>query len=128
MERSARLALNVARVQFMIDIATEHLLALREVPGRLPPRPTGRRVHISAVYRWIQRGVRGTYLEAVRIGGTPYTSLEALQRFADHLSSSPRRPLIQQGATTKTRQKQIDEATRTVEAMLRNPRPPQLLT
>jgi len=109
----------------MIDIASEELIALREVPNRLPPRPTGRRVHISAVYRWIQRGVRGTCLESVRIGGTPYTSMEALQRFAERLSPSPGRPQIQPNTTTKTRQRQIDEATRRVEAILRRPRSPE---
>lgn len=67
----------------MIDLERETLLALRDVPKRLPPRPNGRRLHISAVYRWVQRGVRGVVLETVRVGGTTYTSVEALQRFGE---------------------------------------------
>ena len=52
----------------MIDIMQETLIPLREAPRRLPPRPNGKRVHISACYRWISRGVRGFRLEAIRIG------------------------------------------------------------
>jgi len=67
----------------MIDMNNEQLVPLRAVPRLLPRRRSGKTVHISAVYRWIQRGVRGVQLEAVRVGGTTYTSLEALQRFAE---------------------------------------------
>jgi len=38
---------------------------------------------IDAIYRCIQRGVRGGHLESVTAGGTAYTSLKALQRFAE---------------------------------------------
>ncbi|MFO0787081.1 MAG: DUF1580 domain-containing protein [Phycisphaerales bacterium] len=78
----------------MIQIAHEQLIALRDAPKHLPPRPGGKRVHISAVYRWITKGVSGVVLEAVRIGGTTYTSLEALQRFADRLSEPPPRVTV----------------------------------
>ena len=70
----------------MIDIATEQLMPIREVPRFLPPRLSGRRVHVSAVYRWMNRGVRGVRLEGVKVGGTMYTSVEALQRFGECLS------------------------------------------
>jgi hypothetical protein len=65
----------------MIDIAREQLISLHDVPKVLPPGPSGKRLHISAIYRWAQRGIRGTRLEVVRVGGTTYTSREALQRF-----------------------------------------------
>ena len=64
----------------MIDISAETLIPLREAPRRLPPRPNGKRVHISACYRWISRGVRGVHLESIKVGGSTYTSLEALQQ------------------------------------------------
>ena len=101
----------------MIDISNEHLIPIREVSHRLPTRPNGKPVHISAVYRWIQRGVQGVRLEYIKIGGTTYTSKEALQRFAD------RRSLENHDAaavltTTATRQKQIERAEREVEAIL----------
>jgi hypothetical protein len=70
----------------MIDLMQEHLVPMREVPKLLPVRPNGKPLHVSACYRWIDKGVHGTRLESVTIGGTTYTSREALQRFANHLS------------------------------------------
>ena len=95
----------------MIDVAEETLVPIRDVPKRLPPRPGGRRIHISAVYRWIQRGVRGVRLEAVRIGGTTYTSLEALQRFAEQSSNGQQDP-PPSFASTATRRRQRETSTR----------------
>ena len=70
----------------MIDISAETLSPLSEAPKHLPPRPNGKRVHISACYRWISRGVRGVHLESIKIGGSTYTSKEALQRIAERRS------------------------------------------
>ena len=102
----------------MIDISNEHLIPICDVPRRLPPRSTGKRVHISAVYRWVQRGVRGLRLETIKVGGTAYTSQEALQRFADGLSGQQRDSATSPLATSLTRQKQIERAEREVEAIL----------
>lgn len=102
----------------MIDLSTEHLISIRDVPRHLPPRPTGRLVHISAVYRWILRGVRGVRLESIKVGGTAYTSQEALQRFGDRLSEARLNPSLTPTPTTATRRKQIDQATREVQAIL----------
>lgn len=66
----------------MILLAQEALIPLRDAPKHLPSRPGGKRLHVSAIYRWVTKGVGGVVLESVRIGGTTYTSLEALQRFA----------------------------------------------
>lgn len=65
----------------MIDIHSEQLVALRDVPALLPRR-RNRRVHLSTVYRWVTRGAGGRVLESVRLGGVSYTSREALERFA----------------------------------------------
>ena len=70
----------------MIEIAKENLIPLSQAPRHLPPRPSGKRLHISAIYRWIGKGVGGVRLESIRLGGTTYTSLEAIQRFAERLS------------------------------------------
>ena len=67
----------------VIDVTKETLIPLREVPRRLPIRVNGKRLHISAVYRWVTRGIGGVRLETTKIGGTTYCSEEALQRFAD---------------------------------------------
>jgi len=105
----------------MIDIANEHLIPVRDVPRRLPRRPNGKTVHISAVYRWIQRGVRGVRLEAIRIGGTAYTSEEALQRFGERQSQVDGTVSAAPEPTTKARRQQIERAHREVERIL-NPR------
>ncbi len=101
----------------MIDLACEQLVPVRDIPSHLPRRPSGKRVHISACYRWLSRGVRGVKLEAIRIGGTTYTSVEALQRFAELLSSSTPRPLAEP-APSQSREKAIDRATRELKEKL----------
>ena len=101
----------------MIDLAQEELVAIRDVPKHLPPRPTGKRVHISAVYRWLLRGIRGVRLESLKIGGTTYTSKEALQRFADQLTAPAHDPDAIP-ATTLARKRQIDRAAKQVEEIL----------
>jgi len=45
----------------------------------LPSHPS-----LCALWRWRLKGVRGRKLETVVIGRTPYTSVEALARFARH--------------------------------------------
>lgn len=71
----------------MISVSHEDLIPLREAPRHLPGRANGKRLHVSAVYRWVKHGVKGIRLETVSIGGTTYTSAEALQRFADQLTA-----------------------------------------
>jgi hypothetical protein len=102
----------------MIDISTEQLIPLRDVPRRLPARPNGRRVHISAIYRWTQRGTHGVRLECIHIGGTTYTSLEALQRFGNGLSTPGTQSSIKQSCNSRLRRRQIQEATRATNAIL----------
>lgn len=76
----------------MIDLTRETLIPIRAVPDRLPRRPSGKKLHVSAVYRWLQRGVGGVRLESVKIGGTTYTSVEALARFARASAAKPVEP------------------------------------
>lgn len=64
----------------MIDIRNERLLSLTELPDHLPKR-RGKKINISTIYRWAQRGCRGKRLETCTIGGIRYTSFEALNRF-----------------------------------------------
>jgi len=70
----------------MIDIATEELLALKDVSALLPRRRKGRRPTFSCVWRWATTGCRGVKLETVRIGSTLCTTRGALQRFFRCLS------------------------------------------
>lgn len=71
----------------MIDVDSERLVPLAEVPALLPPNRRGRRLHISVVYRWVQKGMRGIRLEAVQLGGRRVTSSEALSRFIAALTA-----------------------------------------
>lgn len=106
----------------MIDTTKEHLLPVRDVPKLLPRRPNGRRLHISAVYRWIQRGVGGVRLEAVKIGGTTYTSREALERFAQQRSGDFADPGQRSPSPPRTRERRREQARRRVEEILSNSR------
>lgn len=80
----------------MIDLTSETLIPIRDVPDRLPRRPSGKKLHVSAVYRWLQRGVGGVRLESVKVGGTTYTSAEALARFARASTADAERPRSEQ--------------------------------
>lgn len=101
----------------MIDTTNEILMALRDVPRCLPPRPNGKRLHISAVYRWTLRGVKGVRLETVKIGGTAYTSREAIQRFSERLSGELPSPQPVK-EVSRARQRQIEQASAAVATTL----------
>ena len=60
----------------MFNVHEETLLPLSEAAEHVPGAP-----HASTVQRWFLRGIRGTHLETVLIGGKRYTSIEALDRF-----------------------------------------------
>lgn len=65
----------------MIDVARERLLTKEEAARYC-------KVSIPTVERWIRRGVSktGRRLEAVYIGGSMRTSIEAIARFSVHPS------------------------------------------
>lgn len=64
----------------MIDMKSEKLVPVLDAVNFVP-RPGGRPLHISTLYRWINTGVRGVRLESVVLGGGRYTSREAVERF-----------------------------------------------
>jgi hypothetical protein len=72
----------------MIDVQTESVFPLSEVPSKLPRMRSGKKIHIATIHRWVGRGLRGIKLEVVRIGATRCTSMEALQRFFNALSQA----------------------------------------
>lgn len=74
-----------------IEIATETVMSLTEAAKILPRRRAGRKPHVSTLYRWAARGLKGIVLETVQVGGTTCTSREAMQRFFENLSRG--RPL-----------------------------------
>jgi hypothetical protein len=74
----------------MIDIVRESCFRLAEAPKHLPPGRSGKRIHVSTVFRWAQRGIRGVTLETVRVGGAMFTSTEAIQRFCRRVTDAAR--------------------------------------
>lgn len=73
-----------------IDVFSEHVLTFPEAARILPRRRAGKKAHVSTLYRWATRGVRGCVLETIQVGGTSCTSREALQRFFDRLQAGVR--------------------------------------
>ena len=63
-----------------INVENESVIAIREVPAWCE-KHLGKRVHLSSIHRWRQRGARGARLESFLAGGSRYTSVEALHRF-----------------------------------------------
>lgn len=98
----------------MIDIQREKLVPLCDVPALLPKR-NGKKINISTVFRWGQRGLQGRRLETVQVGGRKCTSLEAIQRFFDRLGQ---REEGRCSPTSKRRQRSIERAEKELEEML----------
>jgi len=71
----------------MINTRTEQLLSINQAAAWLG-RKTGKRTHLSTIYRWIKGGVEGVRLETVPIGAVMYTSEEALQRFFEAVAAA----------------------------------------
>ena len=67
-------------VEKLIDWQSEHVISLKEA-ARLLPQRSGKPVHVSTLYRWVNPGLKGHVLETVQVGGTRCTSREALDRF-----------------------------------------------
>ena len=68
------------------DILAEQVVSFSELARRLPRRRNGRPTHTATVHRWRQRGLKGIRLEAIRLGGSWATSLEAYRRFCEALT------------------------------------------
>jgi hypothetical protein len=60
-----------------IDISTEQVITMPQASETFPGNPS-----LCTLWRWRLKGIRGRKLETVIIGGRPYTSVEALARFA----------------------------------------------
>lgn len=94
-----------------IDLSTESVLSLNAAAKSLPGRP-----HVSTLWRWYARGVRGVRLETTVIGGRRFTSREALQRFAERGTAVasddvlPARTDRQREAAIRRAQRELDAA------------------
>lgn len=100
-----------------VDFNHEQPLSLTEAAKALPPID-GRRPHVSTLWRWIRKGVRGVHLEHGRYGRRIVTSREALARFAARLAeaddtpTAPTTPVASRRRTPAQRERDIAAAER----------------
>jgi hypothetical protein len=87
----------------VIDLQTEELRTFQEVAHLLPGSP-----HVSTLYRWASRGVKGVRLETVVVGGRRYTSAEALRRFAQRLTVDPSSRVPASAGASLPKEKQVE--------------------
>ena len=64
----------------MLDFSNETAIKFSAIPDWCH-KNLGNRVNRSTCHRWRTRGARGIKLETALVGGTRYTTLEALNRF-----------------------------------------------
>ncbi len=69
-----------------IDPLREDLILPREATKLFPNGPNGKRIHISAIYRFMSVGVRGVILESLN-APQKCTSRQAVARFLGRLSN-----------------------------------------
>src|SRR5262245_55601688 len=90
-----------------IDLQNETVISLTQAAKALPP-VDGKRIHVSTLWRWARKGVRGVRLEHIRLGHRVCTSLQALSRFAQaladarDLSARPPGERLRGGAMSRT--------------------------
>ncbi|MGZ0172893.1 MAG: DUF1580 domain-containing protein [Planctomycetales bacterium] len=98
-----------------IDARTEELLTLTQAARRYRP-PDARPLAPSTIWRWHKKGISGVRLETVCMGGTRYTSAEALQRYfaqvtaAKEAGLSIEESLEQPGTRTPQSRQRLEDA------------------
>jgi hypothetical protein len=51
-------------------------------------RITGRKPHVSTIYRWCLKGCRGVLLESICIGGKRFVTATAIERFIEESTAA----------------------------------------
>ena len=74
----------------MIDPLVERVVSLNDAAKSCPTRRRSKKPHVSCMYRWTTTGCKGVILESIQIGGTRFTSQEALARFFQRLTLEAR--------------------------------------
>ncbi len=105
-----------------IDVFAEKPIHVKEAIKLVPSRLPGRRLALATLYRWAQSGVKGkdgsrVRLEIVKIGGSTFTSQEALRRFFDRLSENPSVE-VPLSLTARQRRKRSEAARETLSSTL----------
>jgi len=96
--------------------ADEQLITLTQA-SKLLPEVDGRKVAVCTLWRWCRKGLRGVFLEYVRVGRRICTTREALLRFftdlaeLDEKAPPPPAPLsTRTPVTSRQRQRALAEA------------------
>lgn len=76
-----------------MSIINESVISLSEVQNIAPPNRDGSRINFSTSFRWATKGIlaadgRRVKLEVMKLGGRLITSREAVQRFAEALTTA----------------------------------------
>ncbi|MCI0464627.1 MAG: DUF1580 domain-containing protein [Gemmataceae bacterium] len=104
-----------------INLSTERVVPLKDYRDYHPSR-RGKKLHRTSGYRHATRGIRGIKLEVIQLPSGLYTSVEAIQRFADRLTALLRKdnpPLPQTGRKADRRQAQVEREIGQVRASIR---------
>lgn len=87
-----------------IDPLSDELLTLPQAAALFPRRRGGSKVSTSTLWRWYTRGSRGVRLEVARVGGSVYTTRDAIRDFIT-ARSAPGRAIVPQAPSPSTRSK-----------------------
>lgn len=71
-----------------IDPLAGGLLTLAQAVRLFPSRRRDSRLAISTLWRWATRGLRGTRLEVIKVGGVTYTTATAVRDFIERTNSA----------------------------------------
>jgi len=69
------------------DTMNATLMTLSEASKELP-KFNGKRIHVSTLWRWCRKGIRGVCLEYVKVGRKVMVSPEGLNRFFTALAQA----------------------------------------
>jgi hypothetical protein len=99
------------------------LFRLSELPKYIPNGRTGRPRHVTTVYRYALRGVRGIRLRTVRLPDGLYTTFEAWNQFVRELTASDEPPLMPSecGSTRAKRHQAVEAEIRRLSRQIRKP-------
>jgi hypothetical protein len=95
-----------------IDTFSENIISV-DAAAKHVSRITGKKRNRSVILRWINRGVSGVRLSAIRVGGELHTSEQALNAFLNESQQAKSRK-HGQATSTGIRAKQIEQQARSL--------------
>jgi hypothetical protein len=101
------------------------LIPLRDAATMLPRRRCGKKTHVATLYRWTDRGIRGTRLRYVQCGSVRCTTSAWLDDFFAKLTAAAGAVRTEAGTTapplasrtTAARRRAIDAAERKLDTL-----------